>query len=105
MISKLDKRAAFQSPTVTVSAGGGHTNVFATYATVWAEFKLEKSELIGETAKVLENIGIVKVRNSSDMDDLTKDSRIVIDSKNYFIIGIDRTDKDYIKIKVRNEGV
>jgi head-tail adaptor len=105
MISKLDKRAAFQGPTVTVSAGGGHTNVFATYATVWAEFKLEKSELIGETAKVLENIGIVKVRNSSDMDDLTKDSRIVIDSVNYFIIGIDRTGKDYIKIKVRNEGV
>lgn len=106
MVSKLDKRAAFKTPTVTVSASGGHTNSFTTFATVWAEFKTEEATLTDGDMSAMEVSGKVTIRNSSQIGNLTKDTRITIDGVNYSITGLTSDDYwVYIKVKGVKNGI
>jgi SPP1 family predicted phage head-tail adaptor len=100
MIAKMNKRALLENPTVAKSASGGTTLTFATVATVWAEFIVKSEGLTDNPQNEVEVKGTVRIRYSTAVSGITKDTRVTIEGVKYSIYSL-VSDKEYITLKVK----
>jgi SPP1 family predicted phage head-tail adaptor len=108
MIAKLNKRALLENPTVVKSASGGTTLTWEELATVWAEFTVMGEELTDNPQSEVEVRGTVRLRYSTDVNTITKDTRVTIEGVKYSIYSLVSDGKrEYITLKVKgvNNGI
>jgi SPP1 family predicted phage head-tail adaptor len=103
MIGNFNKRVQLQNATVTKSASGGTTHEYALFATVWAMVEQKASKPVeGGSQNNLERTVFITIRYSSAIrTNLSKDTRMVLASVNYAVVGLKDIEKDYVRIEAK----
>lgn len=95
-IGRADRRIVVQRATYAANLYGEQVATWATLATVWAE--LMKTSNVSEAIKSNQDTAMqtatFKVRSSTDSRGFKADDRVVYNSKNYDILGIEELGRD-----------